>query len=77
VGVRVVRHTIRSKIRKGIVDSTLLDVKKATYLFDTETLLVEQGYDLSLQISREREHAGGCKSNQMTDAENFGVAAKW
>ena len=53
VRMRIVWYTIRTKIRKGLISRSLLDVEKATDVLDVEPLLVEQSRDLVLQMFRD------------------------
>jgi hypothetical protein len=53
VSIRVVWNTICTSIRKGLINHSLFDVKKATNLLDVEPMLMEQSQDLSLQIFRD------------------------
>jgi hypothetical protein len=46
----IVWYTIRTKIQQGIINCSLLDVKKTTDILDVEPLLIEQSRDLILQI---------------------------
>lgn len=60
VSVRIIWNAICTSIRKGKINERLLDIKEGTNLLDIEPLLVEQVWDLSLQILRDgvgRRHA--------------------
>jgi hypothetical protein len=62
----VVWNTIRTSIRKDLINHSLLDVKEATNLLDVKPMLVEQSQDSSLQIPRDgaSRHATDSSSKQ-------------
>jgi hypothetical protein len=67
VNMRIVWNTIHTNMGKSLINHSLFETKKHANLLDVEPLLVEQSWDLSLQIPRDLVGGHAIDSNDTDD----------